>query len=110
MSSIIKFVVCIGENAAFISVGGGDSIPSPVTNAAGARGEPIITPTPLSVSNMRVLGVSSGGSHAAAHISPFESYVTSPASTPGRWIDVGGVAAGGGGGGGVSRRKRKRKR
>ena len=35
----------------------------------GDNGDPIITPVlaPLLMSNMRVLGVSSGGSHAAAH-------------------------------------------
>ena len=73
LSSIInKFVVVvgIGENATLISVGGGDNIPSPITYAAGASGDPIVIPTSLPESSMRVLGVSSGGSQAAAHIDP----------------------------------------
>ena len=51
---------------------------------------------------MMVLGVPSGGSHAAAHISPFVSNITSLSLTGTRFIDVAdgvdGVEGGGGGG------------
>ena len=100
INRFVVVVVCIGENAALVSVGGGDSIPIPITYAVGASGDPIITPTPLPESNMRVFGVSSGGSHAAAHIDPFESNITSLSLTSARCIEVvdGGVGGGGGGG------------
>mgnify|MGYP003328882019 CR=1 FL=1 len=86
LSSLNKFVDCIGEIGVYISAGGGDSSPSPITDAAGAMGDPIVTPTSMqvSVSIMSVLGVSSGGSHAAAHISPFESNLTSSDLTSAR--------------------------
>ena len=101
LSSIISrfvFVVCIGENAALVSAGGGDNMPSPITYAVGASGDPIVTPNPVLESIMRVLGVSSGGSHAAAHIDPFESNLTSLSLTSGRCIEVVGVGGVDGGG------------
>ena len=71
-------------------------------NVVGDMGDPIITPVPLLVSIKRALGVSSDGSHAAAHITPSESYLASLSSVSASRIGGaagGGMPAGGGGGG-----------